>query len=184
MTEVQAPNHINSIADRTTIFLAGTIDMGNSADWQDKFVKDNEDLDVVVYNPRRDDWDPSWKATVTSGPFRQQVQWELDHLESAHIIIFNFEPKSQSPITLAELGLHLGDQNRHLLVRCPEGFYRKGNVDIMCERFGIPVYEKLEELYPIVRYIVAKNQKNQYAEDKKRKTLTLADCIESSARRF
>ena len=31
---------------------------------------------------------------------------------------------------------------------CPEGFWRKGNVDIVCERFGIPCVEDFEQGTP------------------------------------
>jgi hypothetical protein len=34
----------------------------------------------------------------------------------------------------------------NILVCCPNGFWRKGNVEIVCERFSIPFYESLDDL--------------------------------------
>jgi hypothetical protein len=31
-----------------------------------------------------------------------------------------------------------------IMMCCEEGFYRKGNVDIVCKRHGVPVYEDLD----------------------------------------
>ena len=42
-----------------------------------------------------------------------------------------------------ELGLHAMQDN--VLVCCPEGFWRRGNVEIVCERYDIPLYESLED---------------------------------------
>jgi hypothetical protein len=32
-----------------------------------------------------------------------------------------------------------------MIVHCPEGFYRKGNVDIVCEKYGVPVLQDFED---------------------------------------
>lgn len=48
------------------------------------------------------------------------------------------------PTTLMELGLHIKDKT--LFVCYPKGFYRKGNVDILCDRFGVKVYENFDEM--------------------------------------
>src|SRR3546814_14893140 len=56
-------------------------------------------------------------------------------LESADIIVMLLAPGSQSPISLLEKGLHA--RGGKLILLCPEGFWRKGNVDITAERYGI-----------------------------------------------
>ncbi len=48
-----------------------------------------------------------------------------------------FDPDTKSPITLLELGLIVRDKPTRLIVYCPEGFYRKGNVDIICRKYKI-----------------------------------------------
>lgn len=39
------------------IFLAGSIDMGDSIDWQDDLTNKIGDRDAYIFNPRRDEWD-------------------------------------------------------------------------------------------------------------------------------
>ena len=65
-------------------------------------------------------------------------------LEEADIIIMYFAPHSQSPISLLELGLYA--KTDKLMVVCPEGYWRKGNVDILAETYNIPMYEDLNQL--------------------------------------
>lgn len=43
------------------IFLAGSIEMGSAELWQDVVKDALADTDCVLLNPRRDDWDSSWK---------------------------------------------------------------------------------------------------------------------------
>jgi hypothetical protein len=33
-----------------------------------------------------------------------------------------------------------------MVVACPEGFYKRGNVQIVCGRFGVEVVDSVEEL--------------------------------------
>ena len=152
--EFNPPNQI-TIADNRLIkkvFLAGTIDMGNSENWQEKFInKLKEQTKGVlfaksyhIYNPRRTDWDSSWAQTFENPQFFQQVTWELDAMEKADYIIMNFLPDSKSPITLLELGLFA--ESGKLFVICPDEYYRSGNVQIVCNKYNIPLYKSIEEL--------------------------------------
>jgi hypothetical protein len=63
-----------------SVFLAGTIDMGFSEDWQNDITDYFTNQGIDVYNPRRQDWNNSWKQGNDDEPFREQVIWELDHL--------------------------------------------------------------------------------------------------------
>lgn len=101
--------------------------------------------DFVFYNPRRKDWDATWIQEFTNPQFFQQVTWELDALDAAtHIVLF-FEPGTKSPISLLELGLHARLSNVIVCVVCPDGFWRKGNVDIVCNKYGLLQFNTLEE---------------------------------------
>lgn len=143
MIKIKPPFKPDITLPETWIFLAGTIDMGNSEDWQSKvedFFKDN---DVTILNPRRDNWDISWEQNINNKQFKEQVEWELEHLDMSDIIIYNFLPNSKSPITLLELGLHVKD---NIYVCCPDEFYRSGNVHIICERFNIPLFKNINDL--------------------------------------
>jgi hypothetical protein len=122
------------------VFLAGSIEMGSAEPWQEQVVK-RFNKNVVFYNPRRDDWDSSW--IHNSPEFNEQVNWELDFLQESDIILMYFDPNTKSPISLLELGLFV--RQGKLIVCCPDGFWRQGNVRIVCERFGIPFFTDKEE---------------------------------------
>ncbi len=132
---VTSPQALPAKHDRPWVFLGGTIDMGASVDWQAGLTKTLGDLDVVFLNPRRRDWDPAWRPEAGEPHFRQQVQWELAALEAADVIVMYLAPKSQSPVSLLELGLHA--RSGKLIVLCPEGFWRKGNVDLTASAYGV-----------------------------------------------
>jgi hypothetical protein len=131
--------------DRKSVFLAGSIEMGKAEDWQKKLETILGDCGYDILNPRRDDWDSSWTQEFENPQFFQQVTWELNALENADLIIMYFAPDTKSPISLLELGLfaHSGK----IRVVCPQGFWRKGNVDIVCQYYNIPVYETFEVLF-------------------------------------
>ena len=126
------------------IFLAGSIEMGKAEDWQAQVQKLMANEEVELYNPRRDDWDSSWEQTIENDEFRKQVNWELNAMDSSQVIIMYLDPETKSPISLLELGIHA--QSGKLLVCCPDGFYRKGNVDVVCAKYNIPQYDTIEEL--------------------------------------
>lgn len=130
----------------TQIFLAGTIDQGVSKDWQRWMVEQLQDTNLCLFNPRRDAWDSSWEQSIDNPQFREQVEWELDAMEYADLVVFYFAAGSKSPITLMELGLTAGYHPQKCMVCCPEGFWRKGNVDILCKRFNIRTYKTLEKM--------------------------------------
>src|SRR5687768_8359461 len=75
-----------------SVFLAGSIEMGAAEDWQTQFERSLSDLDVLIFNPRRDEWDSSWQQSIDNPLFREQVEWELDGLERATVIAMYFAP--------------------------------------------------------------------------------------------
>lgn len=141
------------------IFLAGTIDDGKSLDWQkaltDEICSIDTNNQIFIYNPRRDKWpDGNNKNDID-----KQIRWELYHLEKSDIIIMNILPKSKSPISLMELGLFA--KNGKLIVFCQESFYRYDNIRIVCERYGIPLFNTNDVL-------VIKNEISKHITYKKR----------------
>lgn len=140
MIEIKAPNAYEKHDFK--IFLAGAIDMGQAVDWQEKVVKALTNFNVTILNPRRDDWDSSWKQEASEPQFNKQVKWELDALEAADLVVYVFPADSKAPITFLEFGL-FGIQKPSIL--CVEkGFYRQGNLDIVAERYNIPVYHTFD----------------------------------------
>lgn len=128
--------------NKKSIFLAGSIEMGSAEDWQSELAS-RLLVDFNVFNPRRDEWDPSWEQKFETPHFSQQVRWELDALDKADIILIYFSPNTKSPISLLELGLYASSGKVHVV--CPEGFWRKGNVDIVCNTYNIPQYRTINE---------------------------------------
>jgi hypothetical protein len=129
---------------RPSVFLAGSFEMGQADDWQAAFERALEDLDVVILNPRRDEWDASWVQSIDNPQFREQVEWELAGLEQATVVAMYFAPNTKAPVTLLELGL-IARANK-AIVCGPEGYWRKGNIEVVCNRYGVPLVTRLEEL--------------------------------------
>lgn len=136
------------------MFVAGSIEMGRGEDWQSR-LRDafEEEEDLVLLNPRRDAWDASWEQSIDNSMFREQVTWELDGLDRADVIALYLAPGSKSPISLLELGLHA--RERKLVVLCPEGFWRRGNVEVVCARFGLELHTSWELWVEALRRRVA-----------------------------
>lgn len=108
--------------------------------------------DYCVFNPRKGVWKET-DQKMSDDIFYRQVRWELEAMEKAETILMNFVPGTRSPISLFELGLHSKFnssptqpfRNTKLVVVCPDGFWRKGNVDIICEFYRIPQFQTIEE---------------------------------------
>lgn len=145
MNKIFTPPH--NIAERDcnkpSVFLAGSIENNTAIDWQRDVSKYFELIGYNVFNPRRDDYDITWEQKITNSNFYQQVKWELNALEVADIILMYFDPNTKSPISLLELGLFARSGKLHVI--CPEGFWRKGNVDIVCDTYNIPMHESLDK---------------------------------------
>lgn len=127
------------------VFLAGSIEMGAAEEWQERIIRELASSNGFILNPRRKDWDPSWKQEIDNAEFSEQVDWELNGLELADVVVFYFDPATKSPVTMLELGL-MAASDKSIIVCCPEGFWRKGNIDIVCHRHLIPQVSSLNEL--------------------------------------
>jgi hypothetical protein len=144
--QIVKPNSENQITqNQLSIFLAGSIEMGKAEDWQKVLTSKLEALgkDLTVFNPRRDDWDSSWTQEQSNEQFNQQVNWELNRLDECTVIFMYFSPETQSPISLLELGRYSGA--KEMIVCCPKGFWRRGNVEILCTRNNTPMFETMED---------------------------------------
>lgn len=150
MIEVKAPNPWDHLGTMT-VFLAGSIEMGAAEPWQSKLIAELENFPITFLNPRRDDWDSSWVQSIHNEQFNEQVNWELKGLENANHVIFYFDPATQSPITLLELGFLAGGnwamkKSPNVTVCCPEGYWRRGNIEVVCDRYGFSLCSNIEEL--------------------------------------
>lgn len=127
------------------IFLSGSIEMGNAEIWQDKVVQLLSESNWTILNPRRDFWDSNLIQEIGNKHFFDQVYWELSGIERADRILVYFDPNGKAPITLFELGFIVGKMPDKLVVVCPKGFWRKGNVDIVCYLNNVKQYDNLIE---------------------------------------
>jgi hypothetical protein len=142
MIHYQSPKFYKK--DRYTIFLGGSIDMGNCENWQQKLADDLKDEDVILLNPRSDIFDLTQEQSVKNDYFYNRVNWELDGLLHSDLIVMYLLPNTYSPISLMEIGLYTDINkfpNDKMIICCPDGFWRKGNVEIVCKRYGIKIYD-------------------------------------------
>ena len=151
---VTAPEPYEMDDGNVLVFLGGSIEMGAAEDWRTVVTKGMMDQpDVTILNPRRDDWDSSWVQDPTPGTmFHEQVTWELEAQEDADILVYYFDDNTKSPITLMELGMFAATHNRDkmVVVRCTDKFWKYGNVQIVCDKYDIPVVETMEELLSVL----------------------------------
>lgn len=151
MRVITPPNSLvrNKDNNNITIFLAGSIDNGKAEFWQDYIISYFSDITNVTFlNPRRKDWDNTIKQVYTDPNAYLQINWELNALDKADLIIMNFTKDSKSPISLLELGLYATSEK--MIVCCPNSFYRQANVEIVCEKYGVTMFS---ELVPLLKYV-------------------------------
>jgi hypothetical protein len=121
--------------------LSGTIT--GTPSWQTVLSDSLSHLPVTILNPLNTNWDDKWKEDPSFEPFKTQVEWELEGLERADIVVVYFGGDAKAPISLMELGLSVGRQKK-VVVGCEEGFWKRGNVEIVCERAGVEVFVDLD----------------------------------------
>jgi hypothetical protein len=144
------------------IFLAGSIEMGSAINWQSDIEKHLEHFgDVTLYNPRRNNWDSSWEQTPDNPKFVEQVNWELDKLEESDIVFFYFDPATKSPISLLEFGMYTRCSPIKVVCCCPDGFWRKGNLQITGTKYGVNIINDFKDakeylFHEIVIYFLKK----------------------------
>jgi hypothetical protein len=149
---IKAPTIPSTVVpSQVFVFLAGSIEMGSAVNWQQTIV-DTFTENVIFFNPRRDDWDSTWGQD--SDKFNEQVNWELDRLADSDIILLYFDPSTKSPISLLELGLYA--RSGKLMVCCPDGFWRQGNVRVVCERYNVPYFTDKDAWMKAIKSELAK----------------------------
>lgn len=122
----------------TRVYLGGSIAKGLAEKWQQRLILSFKADNVVFFNPRRDNWD---EAKISAS---EQIQWELKHIEKADILVIYFDPTTQSPITLLELGI--GMRHQRCIVCCPPGFWQRTNVLETCKYYGVLCVSSFIEL--------------------------------------
>ena len=127
----------------TKVFLAGSLETGETGDWQARVTSRLSNLPISILNPRGDNLDPGWEQVATDEQISEQVKWELDYIARADVIAMYFDPGTKASTALLEFGMCAG--GRKMIVGCPQNFYRRGNVEIVCERKGIIIVDSFNE---------------------------------------
>ena len=122
-----------------SIFLAGGI-IG-CGDWQKEMVKKLSDTDLVILNPRRNDFPEETNATAV------QIKWEFDHLRKADMILFWFPKEGPCMTSLYELGTW-SNTDKPLFVGIEPGYIKRGGMikQLALVRPGMVVADSLDEL--------------------------------------
>jgi hypothetical protein len=144
MFVVQPPNQAPATT-QLKIFLAGSIEQGQAEDWQNQVQQALNSLDCCLFNPRRTDWDSSWAQSIDHPEFTKQVVWEMERILESDLVIFYFQPGTLSPISVGEF-YYAAAMGLNVMVCCPKGFWRKGNIDIVATRHNIRQYDNLQAL--------------------------------------
>jgi len=134
------------------VFMAGGI--SNCPDWQAWFPMLVGELDdVILINPRRDDFDTSDPEMT-----KKQITWEHSHLTRSYAILFWFPEETLCPITLYELGRYASIV-KPVFVGCHPGYQRKADVDIQLSliRPDIIVRDNMADLAQDLRTWIKKN---------------------------
>lgn len=63
---LQPPAAIVLEPEQPSVFLAGSIEMGQAEPWQTLLEDALADLPVTILNPRRDAWDASWEQSISN----------------------------------------------------------------------------------------------------------------------
>ena len=134
--------------DKISVFLAGTIDNGESIDWQASLSNEiqEEFPKVNIYNPRRADWDKD--ATVPD--LIEQIRWEQKYLNQCSILFFNILANSVSPVTLLELGQALG-RGKEVVIACSSDYFRYWNVRATALEHDRIVYTSYEQAVKLLK---------------------------------
>jgi len=147
MKEIKSPEDYTVVPGQKSIFVAGGI--SNCPKWQGEVSVALAETDIVVLNPRRDDFD------VTNPAMEQdQIEWEHLHILRASAYLFWFCEETLCPITLFELGKVAGlFANRPLFVGVHPRYKRKRDVrfQMLLMRPEVEVVHRLEALLEQVK---------------------------------
>ena len=151
---IRSPNVASGGLQGPSIFLAGSIEMGTAELWQPRAAQALLAMGLNVFDPRRDDWDPTWAHDPTPGtPFETQVSWELNHLSLADIVLFRITAGTASIVSMLELGMIL-ESRKPIVIWADPGYMRFGNVVITARRYCKDVFTREDEAMAEVRRLL------------------------------
>ena len=141
---IYAPSEESPLCAKS-IFLAGTTSKVDATDWRKTLTSSLSEYSITIYNPYRADWDSTWREDANFPPYRKQVLWELDKQARADLVVVYFHRATQAPVSLLEFGLCAQVPDKVIAV-CPEGYWKRGNVQIVCQKYGVEMLDDIGEL--------------------------------------
>ena len=156
---ITPPSFITLDNSRTSVFLAGSIEMDKAEQWQQKFIdnlifevrKMNSGKGIDIFNPRRANWDITVKQSIEDPVFYQQVRWELDYLGNVKVRVFYFAPNTLSPVSLLEFGKFFSYPNTFLCVN-PD-YQRAGNLEVFANKYKIKIHQNLGDIIHQIKWL-------------------------------
>ncbi|ESZ95883.1 hypothetical protein SBOR_3696 [Sclerotinia borealis F-4128] len=104
---------------------------------------------LTIIDPYNPDWDSTWREDQLNDKFVTQVDFEIECLEVADVVVVGFVGRDvrEGKIgvggsSLVELGVVLGRgkgeglEGKKVIVCVESGFWKEGYVRVLCERFG------------------------------------------------
>ncbi|KAK2614454.1 hypothetical protein N8I77_001277 [Diaporthe amygdali] len=131
-----------------SVFLAGPTEIA----WREGFIAALKQrittTSLTIFDPFQPKWDSTWKEDVDVDPrFKAQVEWELGSQDRATVVAVFFHGDSKAPVSLLELGLCA--RSGKAVVGCEPGYWKRGNVQAVCRRYGVPLADSLGGLVAI-----------------------------------
>lgn len=153
MTSIQRSQIIHAPSETPinrpkSVFLAGTTTTTptDPTNWRENLSALLHQHPITIFNPARPDWDTTWREDIAFAPYREQVLWELDKQAKADLVVVYFHPATLAPISLLEFGLSAHIPHKVVAV-APEGYAKRGNVQIVCQKFGVEFLDSIDRLH-------------------------------------
>lgn len=123
MLEFKFPDRLetSSYNKKITVFFSGGIT--GAPDWQNPFAQRLNDLDIILFNPRRESID-----MYDLEDMEAQIDWEYNNMKLSDIVIFWFPKEAKCMITLLELGRFLERSDSNFIIGVEEGYERANDV--------------------------------------------------------
>lgn len=145
--QVITPNDVDQQPRYPTrsIFLAGPTEILWRAGFIFALRQRLPATNTTIFDPFQPRWDSTWKEDVDRDPrFAAQVDWELTAQDKATAVAVFFHGDSKAPVSLLELGLCA--RSGKAVVGCEPGYWKRGNVQAVCRRYGVPLADSLDGL--------------------------------------
>ncbi|KAF7886280.1 hypothetical protein EAF00_010383 [Botryotinia globosa] len=128
-----------------------------STDYKDATNEPNSFAPVTIIDPFNPAWDSTWREDASDDRFVAQVNFELEGLELADIVVVGFIGADvragkigAGGTALVELGTALKRKGQKVIVCVEKGFWKEGYVKVLCERFGVKCLDSLSMVEMIV----------------------------------